>query len=320
MFNYLLRRIYLLSITAFILTLIAFTVEHWTVHTHLDENTFSHYFSYLHNISQGDFGLSAIDNQAIFNTGIIAFFSTLEICFFAFIIATVVGMPLGIFAGLDRNYTVDYTIMTIALIGLALPVFWVAIIFTILPNTLGLTLPIDGNISPIFEVPVVTGFLLIDSLLVADTYQLDAFTNHLAHLILPSSVLAIFLISEIIRLTRHAITMVMKSNYIKAAHTKGLTRRQIVYRHVLKNALPPIIHQLRLQLSTIISFAMAIEIVFAYQGAGMWLYTSIQQEDYFVFSAAILIISGFILTFSIVIDFILVLISPTKRKSLYADQ
>lgn len=320
MFNYFLRRIYLLGITAFILILLAFTIEHWTVHTQLNENTFIHFFGYLGDIIQGDFGISIVDNQSIFKTGLIAFLSTLELCFFAFLIACLVGMPLGIIAGLDRNNGIDYFIMTIALAGLALPVFWVSIIFSMIPTSLDLMLPIDGNISPIFEVPSVTGVLFIDSLLVVDKYHFDAFINHLAHLILPSSVLAIFLISEMIRLTRHAITMVMKSNYIKAANAKGLTRRQIVFRHVLKNALPAIIHQLRLQLSTIISFAMAIEIVFSYQGAGMWLFSSIQQGDYLVLSAAILIISGFILVSSILVDLILVIISPTKRKSLYADQ
>jgi len=320
MFNYLLRRIYLLCITAFVLTLIAFTIEHLTVHTHFRENTFTHYLNYISAILQGDFGYSIIDKKPILATGLIAFSSTLELCLFAFIIACIVGVPLGIFAGLYRNNGLDYTIMSLALIGLALPVFWVAIIFSVLPNAFGWAMPIDGNISPIYEIPVVSGFLLIDTLLVTQQYQFDAFLNHMIHLILPSSVLAIFLMSEIIRLTRHAITMVMRSNYIKAAHTKGLTRRQIVFRHVLKNALPPIIHQLRLQLSTIISFAMVIEIVFSYQGAGIWLFDSIQQGDYLVLSTAILIISGFILFSSIIIDLLLVFISPTKRKSLYADQ
>jgi cationic peptide transport system permease protein len=320
MINYLLRRVYLLCITAFILTLIAFTLEHLTVHTQIIDNTFTHYLEYLMAIFKGDFGVSSVDNQPIFHTGLVAFASTLELCFFAFLIASIIGVPLGVFAGLERNNGLDYSIMTVALIGLALPVFWVAIIFTILPNALGWLMPIDGNISPIFEVPIVTGFLFVDSLLVTQKYQFDAFINHMTHLILPSSVLAIFLISEIIRLTRHAITMVMKSNYIKAALTKGLTRRQIVFQHVLKNAFPPIIHQLRLQISTIISFSMAIEIVFSYQGAGTWLFASIQQEDYLVLSSAILIISGFILISSILIDLLLVVISPTKRKSLYADQ
>ncbi len=320
MLNYLLRRFYLLCITAFILTLIAFVIEHWTVHTELTENTFTHYFNYLSEISMGQFGYSVIDQQPIFNTGLIAFASTLELCFLAFIIASSVGFPLGILAGLDRNNSLDYSIMSIALVGLALPVFWVAIIFTVLPNAIGWSMPIDGNISPIYEIPIVSGFLSIDTLLVTHEYQLEAFFHHLAHLLLPALVLSVFLISEIIRLTRHAITMVMRSNYIKAAHTKGLTRKQIVLRHVIKNALPPIIHQLRFQLSTIISFAMVIEIVFAHQGSGMWLFASIQQGDYLVLSSAILIISGFILISSILVDLLIVVISPAKRKSLYADQ
>lgn len=320
MFNYLIRRIYLLCITAFILTLIAFLIEHSTVHTQISENIFSHYWVYLNAIIQGEFGVSNIDGKPIFETGLIAFASTLELCIFAFLIASSIGIPLGILAGLDRNNSLDYIIMSIALIGLALPVFWVGIIFTFLPNSLGLPMPIDGNISPVYEIPVVTGFLFIDSLLVIDKYNLDAFTDYLIHTILPASTLAIFLLSEIIRLTRHAITMVMRSNYIKAAHTKGLTRPQIVYRHVLKNSLPPIIHQLRLQISTIISFAMAIEIVFSYQGAGRWLFESIQLGDYLALSSAVLIISGFILISSILVDLILVIISPTLRKSLYADQ
>jgi cationic peptide transport system permease protein len=320
MLNFLLRRIYLLCITAFILTLIAFTIDHLTVHSFDTDNVYILYKNYLSAIIQGDFGLTLIDQQPLLTTGLSAFFSTLELCIFAFIIASVIGVPLGILAGMDNNRKIAYSIMSVALIGLALPVFWVAIIFTILPNAIGWTMPIDGNISPIFEVPPVTGFLFIDSLLVTEQYKFEAFFNYIAHLILPASVLAIFLISEIIRLTRYAITMVMKSNYIKAAHTKGLSRSQIVYRHVLRNALPPIIHQLRLQLSTIISFAMAIEIVFSYQGAGLWLFRSIQQGDYLALSSALLIISGFILVSSILIDLLLVTISPTKRKTLYADQ
>ncbi|MEI6895961.1 MAG: ABC transporter permease subunit [Psychromonas sp.] len=320
MFNYFIRRFYLLTITAFILTLLAFIIEHWTAHSDINDNMIFHYWDYMLAIMQGEFGYSTIDNQPIIRVGLIAFASTLELCFFAFILAGLVGIPLGLFAGLKRNGGIDYCIMTLALIGLALPVFWVAILFTMLPNMGGWLMPIDGNISSIYEVPVVTGFLFIDSLLVSDKYQLDAFLNHLIHIILPSSVLAIFLISEIIRLTRHAVTMVMRTNYIKAAHAKGLTRSQVVYRHVLKNATPPIVHQLRLQISTIISFAMTIEIVFSYQGAGMWLFDSIQQGDYIALSTAILIISGFILLSTILVDLFLVIISPTIRKSFYADQ
>lgn len=320
MLNYLFRRLNLLFINAIILTVIAFVLTHWSnSNGATDANYLVEYAGYISSLLQGEWGVSAIDQQPILRQGLNAFASTLELCFIAFISAALIGIPLGIVAGLNRNKLLDYLIMAVALIGLALPVFWLAIITTMLPRWAGLSLPIDGAISPIFEVPVVSGFILIDSLLAADLYELDAFFNRLAHLILPASVLSFFLGTEIIRLTRHSITVVMKSNYIKAAYANGLSGRQIVLRHVLKNALPPIIHQLRLQLSTIISFAMVIEIVFSLQGAGVWLLSSIKEGNYPVLPAAVLIISGAILLSSIIIDILLIILSPLKRKSLYAD-
>jgi len=320
MLNYIFRRLNLLSINAFILTVIAFILTHWSSSSAAtDANYLAQYIEYMSSILQGEWGLSTIDQQPILSRGLSAFASTLELCFIAFITATIIGIPLGILTALNRDHPLDYLIMAVALIGLALPVFWLAIITTMLPRWAGVSLPIDGGISPLFEVPVVSGFMLIDSLLAADIYQLDAFFSHLVHLILPAAVLSFFLSTEIIRLTRHSITMVMKSNYIKAAYANGLSRKKIVLRHVLKNALPSIIHQLRLQLNTIISFAMVIEIVFSLQGAGLWLLICIKQGDYLALPAAVLIISGAILLASIIIDILLMLLSPLKRKSLYAD-
>ncbi len=320
MLNYLLRRLNLLLITAFVLTLITFALSSWsadnaTANTHY----ISHYLEYISAIVQGKWGLSAIDQQPILTKGLLAFAATLELCFIAFIIATVIAIPLGIVAGLNRNRSHDHIIMAIVLVGLALPVFWLAILSTMLPTLTGLVLPAGGSISAVFEVPSISGFLLIDTLLAADTYHLDAFFNRLAHLMLPAAVLSIFLTAEMTRLTRDSITVVMKSNYIKAAYTKGLSSTQIVMTHVLKNALPSVIHQLRLKLSTIISFAMVIEIVFAMNGAGDWLLTSIKAGDYIALPTAVLLISGFILLTSIFIDILLMIISPVKRKSLYVD-
>lgn len=321
MLNYLFRRLNLLLITTFILTIIAFALTYWSTYEQTSEssNLVIDYLEYIFALLQGDWGISSIDLQPILHKGVVAFASTLELCFMAFVVANIIAMPLGIFAALNRNNLLDYIIMTLVLIGQALPVFWLALISTMLPELLGLTLPIDRSISQNFEIPQVSGFLLLDTLLAADTYRLDAFISRLLELALPSSVLAFFLITEITRLTRHSITTVMKSNYIKAAYAKGLSSRQIVLKHVIKNALPSIIHQVRLQLSTIFSFAMVIEIVFSIQGAGTWLFLSIQQCDYLALPAAVLLIAGFILLTSIFIDILLVAISPVKRKSIYDD-
>ena len=320
MLNYLLRRFYLLFITGFILTIIAFALTYCLTNQATAAPLYLiDYLKYISAIQQGEWGLSIIDQQPMLSKGLSAFASTLELCFLAFIIATIIAIPLGIFAGLNRNKTADYIIMAIVLIGLALPVFWLAVISTMLPQLTGIVLPVNGDLSPIFEIPNASGFLLVDTLLAADTYHLDAFFNRLTHLLLPSAVLSVFLITEITRLTRHAITTVMKSNYIKAAYAKGLSNKQIVLNHVLKNALPTIIHNLRLRLSTIISFAMVIEIVFSMRGTGDWLFSSIKEGDYLALPTAVLLISGFILLTSIFIDILLVIISPVKRKSLYVD-
>ena len=320
MLNYLFRRLNLLFITTFILTVIAFVLTYWSTYKQASETSYIiHYFQYLSSILQGEWGLSIIDQQPILNKGLSAFASTLELCFIAFIVANTVAIPLGILAALNRKKLLDYIIMTIILIGLALPVFCLAVIGTILPQLTGVALPVDGSLNPLFDIPHRSGFLLIDTLLAADTYHLDAFFNRLAHLTLPATVLSFFLITEITRLTRHSITMVMKSNYIKAAYAKGFSSKQIILNHVIKNAFPPILHQLRLQLSTIISFAMVIEIVFSMHGAGDWVLNSIKAGDYLALPAAVFLISGFILLTNIFVDILLVVISPVKRKSLYVD-
>ncbi|MEH6454269.1 MAG: ABC transporter permease subunit [Psychromonas sp.] len=321
MISYLFRRLNLLVITGFILTIISFMLTLWSNDTGIERYDYiDHYISYMSDIFNGDWGTSKIDQQPLLEEAMIAFASTLELCFLACITATIIGLPLGVIAGLKRNGLIDYTIMTVALVGLALPVFWLAILFILIPVSLGISIPVDGHLSPIYEIPVVSGFLLIDTIFASDIYHLDAFFDRLAHLILPSSVLSFFLITEIIRLTRHSISHVMECNYIKAAYANGLSKTQIVFRHGLKNALPPILPQIIIQLSTIISFAMAIEIVFSSEGIGVWLYNSITVGDYLVLPVALLIISFFILLSNIAIDILIMIISPIKRKSLYANK
>ena len=324
MLSFLLRRLNLLLITALILTIIAFATDRIVSvnsETVVNSNGYiKQYFAFLLQIMNGDLGYSSVDNQSLLERGLIFFASTLELCFTALIFSSIIAIPLGLLAGLFRNTRLDYAIMTIAIIGLALPVFWVGVMAVLLPSVWGQVLPVDGNLSLIYEVPVVTGFLLIDTLMVTEQYELFAFIDRVAHLILPALVLSFFLITEIVRLTRHSMTMVMRSNYIQAAYAKGFSRTKIVFAHALKNALPPIIPQLRLQLSTIISFAMTIEIVFNLNGIGKWLFISLKTGDYLVLPAGILIISGFILSFSIFIEILMVIISPLRRGSLYADK
>ena len=325
MLSFLIRRLNLLFITALILTIIAFIIERNVVinNTIIDtssSNYLMQYLSYLMNIITGEFGYSILDNKPLLSRGLMFFSSTLELCLLGLLFSSIVAIPLGLLGGLFRDTKLDYIIMTIALSALSLPVFWVGVMVLFLPGIWGGVLPVDGNLSLVYEVPSVTGFLLIDTMFVTDQYGLFAFFDRLAHLLLPALVLSLFSTTEIIRLTRHSMTMVMRSNYIKAAYAKGFSRQKIVFTHAIKNAIPPIIPQLRLQLSTILSFAMTIEIVFNLDGMGDWLLSSLKAGDYGVLPLGMLIITSFILFFSIFIDILMVLISPIMRGSLYANQ
>ncbi|MCK5817861.1 MAG: ABC transporter permease subunit [Psychromonas sp.] len=318
MLNYIMRRLGLFISTAFILTLIAYALHYWLNQSH-SQPIINGYITYMIQILKGNWGISIIDHQPILAKGLKSLASTLELSIFAFIGALTLAIPLGIIAGIYRNGQIDYLIMSTAIIALALPVFWVAIMMPTVSNIFHLTLPIDGQISPIYEVKNVTGFMLIDSLFTTGTYHFEAFYSRVRHLILPSIVLSLFIFAETIRLTRHSISMVMKSNYINAAYSKGLSTVQILRSHVFKNIYPSIIHDLRSNLSTLFSFAMTVDIVFKSKGSGQWLLTSIHEGDYIVLPTAILIIGGFILLSSILIDILLMLTSPTKRITLYVD-
>ena len=167
MFIYLIRRLNLFLITAFMLILAAFFLQIW-VNGVEPESYLQSYSEYLLNILSGNWRVSILDQQPILVKGLNAFASTLELAVLAIIVSVIVAVPFGLYAGVYRNSKMDYLIMSVALIALSVPAFWVALIMTTLSNTTGLSLPIDGLISPIYDIPLITGFTLIDSLLAFD--------------------------------------------------------------------------------------------------------------------------------------------------------
>jgi len=314
MLNYLLRRLNLLLITGFILTVFTFVITNWSTYEYSSTSPYViDYLHYMWSLIQGDWGISTVDQQPILMKGWLAFYSTLQLCLIAFLVAMVIGVPLGIIAALNRKRFIDYLAMFIILVSLALPSFWLGLIAIMSLNSFGIDFPVH----PSANMDLSSTFLLFNTLFNNNTYTEQLFLERLVRILLSASVLSFFLLSEVARITRHSITSILKSNYIKAAYTKGLNSRQIVLNHVLKNALPSIILQIKIQLSTMISFAMVIEIVFTIPGAGSWVMQSVNAGDYLALPTAIILIALFISIISILVDILLMLISPVKRKSLY---
>ena len=142
--------------------------------------------------------------------------------------------------------------------------------------------------------------------------------NVLSHMVLPVITLSIAPMTEVIRLMRTSTEEIISQNYIKAAAIRGLSRLTIIRRHVLHNALPPVIPKLGLQFSTMLTLAMVTEVVFNWPGIGRWLITAIRQQDFAAISAGVMLVGTMVIIINMLSDILGAVSSPLKHKEWYA--
>ena len=193
--------------------------------------------------------------------------ATLELVILSMILAVVIGIPVGVIAAANRGGFIDQISRVITIAGVSIPSFWLALILQLLFfSTLG-WLPLGGRLSREFVITngieTVTGFYIIDGLI---TGNLEAWRNALWHLILPTFVLATYPISLTARMTRSSMLEVLSETYISAAQAAGLSRREILFRLALKNAIVPTLTVLGLVFAFSITGAILVEIVFSWPG------------------------------------------------------
>lgn len=233
---------------------------------------------------------------------------------FAMIIALAIGLPIGILAGLRQGKNIDTVISFTAMLGYAAPIFWLALLLILFVSIhLGLT-PVAGRYNLLYDIEHVTGFTLVDAFLTDTDNNFYLFKNVLLHLILPSIVLAIAPTTEVIRLMRTNVADVIKQNYIRAAKVRGLNNFQIVWRHVLPNAIPPIIPKIGVQLSSMLTYAIITESIFNWPGIGRWLLDALFSHDYNSIAAGVIVVASFVLIVNILSDLIGAILNPVKRK------
>ncbi|TKI08099.1 putrescine export ABC transporter permease SapB [Martelella alba] len=314
-----LRRLLLLVITLFFLTLVGFSLSYFTPHAPLDgaaiTDAYRYYFVSLLHL---DFGVSSINGQPISQQLREVFPATLELCILAFILALLIGIPLGVIAGVARDKWQDVGISVFALLGLSMPVFWLALLLTLFFSLHLGWFPVSGRYDLLYQIKPVTGFALLDAWLSHSPYRHEMIISTLRHMVLPVAALAVAPTTEVIRLMRASTAEVFGQNYIKAAATRGLTLTAIIRRHVLHNALPPIIPKLGLQFSTMLTLAMITEVVFSWPGLGRWLVTAIRQQDYAAISAGVMVVGALVVALNVLADIIGALANPLRHKEWYA--
>ncbi len=319
MIIFILRRLVLLVVTLFMLSLVAFSLSYFTPHAPLEGASLTDaWWFWFKGMLQLDFGVSNVNGQPIFQQLKEVVPATLELCVLAFAMALLLGIPLGIIAAVMRKKWQDKLISALALIGFSMPVFWLALLLTLFFSlTLG-WLPVSGRLNLLYPLPHVTGFVLIDTLLSHSVWRHQMLISIFQHLLLPVITLAVAPMTEVIRLIRNSTLDVIDKSYIKAAITRGLSRFTVIRRHVLHNALPPVIPHLGLQFSTMLTLTMITEVVFNWPGIGHWLIGAIRQQDYTAISAGVMVIGSMVVIVNVLSDIIGAALNPLKHKEWYA--
>nr|WP_319388641.1 ABC transporter permease subunit [uncultured Cohaesibacter sp.] len=275
-----------------------------------DKPVIIQYLNYLMGLFHGEFGMSMVTRRPVWDEFFALFPATLELSFVAIIIAVLVGIPAGVIAAVKRGSFFDHSVMTGALIGYSMPIFWWALLAIIVFSGWLQWTPVSGRISVMYFFEPVTGFMLIDSLL---SDQSGAFGSTISHLILPSIVLATIPMAVIARQTRSAMLEVLGEDYVRTAQAKGLSKLRIVGMHALRNALIPVVTTIGLQVGVLMAGAILTETIFSWPGIGKWMVDSISRRDYQVVQGGLLMIAMLVMIVNLVVDLLYGLINPRIR-------
>lgn len=264
----------------------------------LDKPLYEQYLIFLKNAARGDLGSSFVYNEPALKVILQRMPATLELAFSAMLFSVILGIPLGMYAGLNSESIIGRTIMSGSILGFSLPTFWVGMMFIMLFAVVLGWLPSGGR----GETTTILGM----------QFSFLSWSG-IKHLILPAMNLALFKLSLTIRLARSGVRECMVMDYIKFAKAKGLSKTRIICVHLLKNILIPVITVLGLELGGLIAFAVVTETVFSWPGMGKLIIDSIGVLDRPIIVAYLLIISLMFVFINFVVDILYSVLDPRVR-------
>ena len=287
-------------------------VRHAEMLTQLGLNRPFHvqFFDYVWRILHGDLGNSIVTKQPVLSEFLTLCPATLELSACAMIFAIVLGLPAGVFAAERRGSFFDHALMSGALAGYSMPIFWWGLLLILLFSVQLHWTPVSGRIDVEYFFDGGTNFMLIDTLMSGEE---GAFTSALHHLILPSIVLGTIPLAVIARMTRSSMLEILGEDYIRTARAKGLGNFRVVGVHALRNALIPVVTVIGLQVGTLMGGAILTETIFSWPGVGKWLVGSIFSRDYPAVQGGVLLIATLIILVNLVVDLLYGLINPRIR-------
>lgn len=270
------------------------------------------YFDYLGQIARFDLGNSMVLQQTVWSTIQDKLPATIELTVFGMFFALLIGIPLGTYAARRRRSAGDFGIRLFGNIVYCIPVYWLGLMLQLLFGVWLHILPVAGRTGArtIIDTFQHTGFYVFDSII---SGNMTALGDVLLHLLLPSLTLGMVLSGVFIRLTRANMLDTLKSDYILAAHARGIADRRVTYRHGLKNAFVPILTMLGLQFAILLSGAILTETTFSWPGMGRLLVERIYLRDYPVVQGVIVIFALMVTAISLIVDLLYAIIDPRVK-------
>ena len=274
----------------------------------LDLPLWERYFIFLKGLLHGDLGISIATQRPVLDDIVAYAPATIELATAGFVLAIIVGIPLGIMAAVRRDTWIDHTARFLSLIGVSSPTFWLAfIMLAVFYGGLQIA-PGPGRLDYVaVPPPTVTGLFLVDTMLAGDW---DAFRDAFSHLILPSVVLAATTLGLITRTTRASMLESMQQDYVRMARAKGLRERVVVMSHVLPNALIPVVTLGGLAYANLLTGAVMTETVFSWPGLGLYTFRSAAALDFPAIMGITIIVAVTYLLINLVTDISYALLDP----------
>jgi peptide/nickel transport system permease protein len=271
------------------------------------------YFTYVKTtVIDHDLGVSVASHRQVWSEIKQKFPATIELAIAAMFFAVAVGIPLGFFAAKRYGGFFDHLTLVGSLIGISIPIFFLAIILKYFFSVKWHLLPSVGRIDVTADVEHPTNFYVLDAIITRDWATL---WDVIKHLILPSIALGSIPLAVITRITRAAVLDVQNEDYVRTARAKGLPPLTVDRRHVMRNALLPVSTIIGLQTGLLLSGAVLTETVFAWPGMGSWLRDAIFNRDYPVLQGGILFLALVFVLVNLIVDISYAIINPRIRYS-----
>jgi len=276
----------------------------------LDQPIYIQYGKFMRRLLELDFGNSIQTGRPVSDEFVERFPATIELTIVAMIIAIGVGIPLGFLAARRHGRLLDTASVGASILGICIPVFFLAYLLKFVFALNLHLLPTQGRLTSGLQRTDVTGFYVLDGMM---TREWDVVADALLHLILPGLALASIPLAIIVRMTRASVLEVLSEDYVRTAEAKGLTEKVVKRRHILRNALLPVVTAIGLLTGGLLSGAVLTESVFALNGVGSFIKDAIFYSDYPGLMGFVLIFAIVYVMVNLVVDLSYSVIDPRVR-------